>query len=68
VLLVPVQFLADHLETLYDIDLGGREQAEQSGFETFARIPAPNDAPDFALALADVVHGALAEAAARAAA
>ena len=68
VLLVPVQFLADHLETLYDIDLGGREQAEQSGFETFARIPAPNDAPDFALALAGVVHGALAEAAARAAA
>jgi ferrochelatase len=61
VLLAPVQFLADHLETLYDIDHGGREQAEQAGFESFARVPAPNDARDFALALADVVRGALQE-------
>jgi ferrochelatase len=28
VLVVPVQFLADHLETLYDIDNGARQQAE----------------------------------------
>jgi ferrochelatase len=28
VLVVPVQFLADHLEILYDIDVGAREQAE----------------------------------------
>jgi ferrochelatase len=28
VLIVPVQFLADHLEILYDIDVGAREQAE----------------------------------------
>jgi hypothetical protein len=34
VLVAPVQFLADHLETLYDIDLAGREQAEAAGFET----------------------------------
>jgi protoporphyrin/coproporphyrin ferrochelatase len=61
VLLAPVQFLADHLETLYDIDHGGREQAEQAGFESFARVPAPNDARDFAQALADVVRQALAD-------
>ena len=59
VLLAPVQFLADHLETLYDIDHGGREQAEEAGFESFARVPAPNDARDFAAALADVVRTAL---------
>ncbi len=55
VLLAPVQFLADHLETLYDIDIAGRAQAEQAGFVQFTRVPAPNDAPDLARALADVV-------------
>ena len=60
VILAPVQFLADHLETLYDVDVAGREQAESAGFETFIRIAAPNDAPDFVEALADVVRGELA--------
>ncbi len=55
VLLAPVQFLADHLETLYDIDVGGREQAEAAGFVQFSRAPAPNDAQDFVDSLADVV-------------
>jgi len=31
VLVVPVQFLADHLEILYDIDVGAREQAKRCG-------------------------------------
>ena len=30
VLVAPVQFLADHLEILYDVDIGAREQAEAS--------------------------------------
>ena len=38
VLVVPVQFLADHLETLYDIDVGAREQAERADLR-FSRIP-----------------------------
>jgi protoporphyrin/coproporphyrin ferrochelatase len=60
VLVAPVQFLADHLETLYDIDIGGREQAEQAGIEGFRRVEAPNDAPDFVAALVSVVRGELA--------
>jgi ferrochelatase len=60
VLVAPVQFLADHLETLYDIDIAGREQATQAGMTRFARVPAPNDSPDFAAALADVVRRDLA--------
>jgi ferrochelatase len=55
----PVQFLADHLETLYDVDVAGREQAEAAGFQTFVRIDAPNAAADFIAALQDVVRGAL---------
>jgi protoporphyrin/coproporphyrin ferrochelatase len=56
VLLAPVQFVADHLETLFDIDIGGKEQADEGGIEHFARVPAPNDSPEFAGALADVVR------------
>ena len=60
VIIAPVQFLADHLETLYDIDVAGREQAQAAGFETFTRVEAPNDARDFIEALANVVRGELA--------
>ena len=41
VLVVPVQFLADHLEILYDVDVGAREQAERSGL-AFRRIESLN--------------------------
>jgi ferrochelatase len=42
VVVVPVQFLADHLEILYDVDVGAREQAERSGL-AFHRIESLND-------------------------
>jgi ferrochelatase len=57
VIVAPVQFLADHLETLYDVDVAGREQALGAGFQTFTRIDAPNSAADFIAALKDVVRG-----------
>jgi ferrochelatase len=57
VVVAPVQFLADHLETLYDVDVAGREQAMAAGFESFARIDAPNAEPDFIAALRSVVRG-----------
>jgi ferrochelatase len=53
VLVVPVQFLADHLETLYDVDIGAREQAEQRGMK-FRRISSLNADPDLIQALAAV--------------
>jgi protoporphyrin/coproporphyrin ferrochelatase len=60
VIIAPVQFLADHLETLYDVDVAGREQAQAAGFATFARIEAPNAEPDFIAALKSIVLGELA--------
>jgi ferrochelatase len=60
VVVAPVQFLADHLETLYDIDVAGRDQALAAGFESFTRVEAPNAAPDFIEALASIVRGELA--------
>ena len=53
VLVAPVQFLADHLEILYDIDVGAREQAERAGL-AFARIRSLNADPGLIRALAAV--------------
>jgi ferrochelatase len=53
VLVVPVQFLADHLEILYDIDVGAREQAERCGLK-FHRIESLNSDPALIDALASV--------------
>jgi len=51
---VPLGFVADNLETLYDLDVELRAVAETSGME-FRRVPALNDAPSFIQALADIV-------------
>jgi len=55
VLIAPIQFLADHLEILYDIEVGAREQAEEHGIH-FMRTSSLNIAPLFIGALADVVE------------
>ena len=54
VVVAPVQFLSDHLETLYDVDIGARQQAEGCGLR-FERIAALNDDPGLIEALAAVV-------------
>jgi ferrochelatase len=58
VLVAPVQFLADHLEILYDIDIAAREQAQTAGLE-FRRIDSLNDDPQFIAALAAVAERAV---------
>ena len=55
VLIAPVQFLADHLEILYDIEIGAREQAETHGIQ-FARTESLNTSPLFIKTLAAVVE------------
>ncbi|MBW3612899.1 MAG: ferrochelatase [Chloroflexi bacterium] len=58
VLVAPIQFLADHLEILYDVDIGAREQATEAGM-AFARIESLNLSPTFIGALASVARGAI---------
>ena len=55
VLVVPVQFLADHLEVLYDLDVAAAAQARAAGLR-YHRIPMPNTRPDFIDALAVIVR------------
>ncbi len=54
VLVVPVQFVSDHLEILYDIDVAAAEQAHDAGLR-FHRIAMPNTDPSFIDSLAAVV-------------
>lgn len=53
ILIVPLQFLADHLEILYDLDIAGGEQCQEHGLE-YNRIELPNADPLFIQALAAI--------------
>lgn len=59
VLVVPIAFVSDHIETLHEIDIEFRELAERSGIARFARAPALNDSPLFLDALAEIAAGGL---------
>jgi ferrochelatase len=55
---VPVSFVSDHIETLYELDIQHREIAEDLGFKVYERAPALNTRPDFIAALAELVRSA----------
>jgi ferrochelatase len=54
VVVVPVGFVCDHVEVLYDLDVEARGVAESAGV-SFHRAAAANDHPDFIAMLADLV-------------
>jgi ferrochelatase len=56
---VPISFVSEHIETLEEIDIEYREVAEAAGIETFVRVPAPGHDPSFIQALAELVVQAL---------
>jgi ferrochelatase len=51
---VPLGFVCDHVEVLYDLDVEARATAEGAGL-TMHRAAAVNDHPEFVAALADLV-------------
>ncbi|HUJ31942.1 MAG TPA: ferrochelatase [Candidatus Acidoferrum sp.] len=55
VLVVPISFVTEHIETLHEIDIEAREQAESAGITEFHMMPALNDSPLLIRALADLV-------------
>jgi len=55
VLVIPVSFLTEHIETLHEINREAREQAESLGISEFHMMPALNDSPLLIRALADLV-------------
>lgn len=58
-IIVPIAFVTEHIETLHEINIEAREQAEHLGVTQFEMMPAVGDSPTFIAALADVVMRSL---------
>lgn len=58
-LVVPVSFVSEHIETLEEIDIEYREIAEEAGIHNFQRVPALNTHPVFIGELSDMVINAM---------
>jgi ferrochelatase len=54
VLAIPIAFVSDHVETLYEIDQLFGEEARKVGIPEFRRTPGLNDRPTFLRALSDI--------------
>ncbi|MGE5174909.1 MAG: ferrochelatase [Hyphomicrobiales bacterium] len=60
VCVVPVSFVSDHIETLYEVDMLYGDQARKAGIASFRRPEGLNDYPPFLDALAAIVEPHLA--------
>ncbi|NOY64016.1 MAG: ferrochelatase, partial [Nitrospirae bacterium] len=58
VIVVPVSFVSDHIETLYEIDILYKELAERSGI-ILERVDSLNTHPTFISALKEIIINAL---------
>jgi ferrochelatase len=58
-LIAPIAFVTEHIETLHEINIEAREQAHKLGVEQFEMMPAVGDSPTFISALADLVLKAI---------
>ncbi len=56
VLMVPLSFVSDHIETLHEIDIEYREVADHLGITNFRRIVSLNSSPLFIKCLAELVR------------
>ena len=59
VLIVPISFVSEHIETLYELDILYKKVAAEAGVANFRRVPALNNDPTFIRALAEIVEGVL---------
>jgi len=59
VLVVPISFVSDHVETLHEIAIEHRELAEKLGIADFRLVEGLNDSPCFIAALANLVRQSL---------
>ena len=57
-LVIPISFVTEHIETLHEINIEARHQALAAGIEKFAMMPALGDSPLFIEAVADLVRKA----------
>jgi ferrochelatase len=55
ILVAPVAFVTDHIETLHEIGIEARGEALRLGVSRFETVPGLNDGPTFVACLADLV-------------
>lgn len=60
-LMVPISFVSEHSETLYEMDVLYKEVADEIGIKEYRRVPALDCRPDFIAALANLVQRELSE-------
>jgi len=60
ILVVPIAFTSDHIETLSEIDIEVAKVAKDAGIANFRRAPSLNDSELFTTAMADIVASHLA--------
>ncbi|WP_297490476.1 ferrochelatase [Acidocella sp.] len=60
VVVVPIAFVSDHIETLVELDIENRHLAREAGVAGYFRARAPNDDPAFITAVAGIVKRAAA--------
>ncbi|MDO9068024.1 MAG: ferrochelatase [Deltaproteobacteria bacterium] len=58
-LMVPLSFVSDHIETLYEIDIQYRNEANSLGIADFRRVESFNSFPAFISCLAELVRSSL---------
>jgi protoporphyrin/coproporphyrin ferrochelatase len=58
-LVIPISFVTEHIETLHEINIEARKEAMDLGVEQFEMMPALGDSPRFIDALADLVRTAV---------
>ncbi len=56
-LMIPISFVSEHSETLYELDIQYKIVADEIGLKEYRRVPAFNSDPRFISALADLVEG-----------
>jgi ferrochelatase len=54
-LVVPISFVTEHIETLHEINIEAREEAKKAGIEVFHMMPAVGDSELFTAALKELV-------------
>jgi ferrochelatase len=59
VLVIPVSFVSDHVETLHEIDIEHRAQALALGLREYRMVPGLNDAPRFIGVLGRLVRASV---------
>jgi ferrochelatase len=61
VLVIPVSFVSDHVETLHEIDIEHRAEAHSLGIQDYRMMPGLNDSQRFIAILAQLVRGRITE-------